>query len=155
MQSPEDVHRAFVTAWNQRDWTTFRALLHPDYTYTGADGKTIAGPDAGLAAGQMFAAAFPNAQTNIVMIHRSDSTSVGEFVTSGDQTGAFAGIPPTGRHVTLARCNIIDVRDGLVYRERDYTNLLSVMIQLGVIPAPGAQPAAPASGAQAAGASSS
>ena len=58
MASANEIHREFVAAWNARDFDKFKSMLDPEYTYTGSDGKTIPGPDAGVAAAEVFASAF-------------------------------------------------------------------------------------------------
>jgi len=51
MPSPEDVAREYLEAWNRRDWDSFKGVLDSQYTYTGGDGQTQTGPEAGLAVG--------------------------------------------------------------------------------------------------------
>jgi len=138
MATPGDIHKLFVQAWNARDFVTFRKLLAADYSYIGADGKELKGPDAGVAAAQGFAAVFPDAQTKIISMYDSGYVSVGEFITTGTQTNAFMGIPATNKSITVQRCNIITVSNGLITSEHDYTNLLSVLLQIGakVVPGP-------------------
>jgi steroid delta-isomerase-like uncharacterized protein len=138
LAQPSDLHRQFVQAWNQRDFNTFRALLHPDYAYTDCDGKVTPGPDAGVAAAQALLVAFPDAQTQITSMHTSGDLSLGEFVTKGTQTGVLNGIPASGKSVVVVRCNIIEVKDKLIFREREYMDMLGVLVQIGAVQAPGA-----------------
>jgi predicted ester cyclase len=58
-----------------------------------------------------------------------------EFTASGTQTGELSGIPPTGRSVSADVCNVVEVRDGKIYREREYYDVMGLMQQLGVAPA--------------------
>jgi steroid delta-isomerase-like uncharacterized protein len=143
MASPGDIHKLFVQAWNKRDFATFRKLLAADYSYVGADGKELKGPDAGVAAAKGFAEIFPDAQTKIISMYDSGNVSVGEFITTGTQENAFMGIPATSKSVMIQRCNIITVSNDLISSEHDYTNLLSVLLQIGatVAPPPPPQPA--------------
>ena len=46
------------------------------------------------------------------------------------------GIAPTGRQITIPVCNVMEVRDGKLYAEREYMDMLHMMQQLGVVPAP-------------------
>jgi steroid delta-isomerase-like uncharacterized protein len=138
MAQPSDLHRQFVEAWNKRDFTTFRALLHPEYTYTDCDGKVSSGPDTGVAAAQALLTAFPDAQTQIVTLSTAGDLSYGEFVTKGTQTGPLTGIPASGKSVVVVRCNVIEVKDKLIYREREYMDMLGVLVQIGAVRAPGA-----------------
>jgi predicted ester cyclase len=72
---------------------------------------------------------------------------VGDVVESGDDiawsvraagthTGEFMSIPATGRRVEFDSLNVGTFRDGLAYRHKVVMDLLAVMIQLGVVPAP-------------------
>ena len=137
MAQPSDLHRRFVEAWNKRDFTTFRALLHPDYTYTDCDGKVVPGPDAGVAAAQALLKAFPDAQTQIAFMSTAGDLSYGEFVSKGTQTGPLNNIPASGKSVVVVRCNVIQEKDKLIYREREYMNMLGVLVQIGAVSAPG------------------
>lgn len=56
---------------------------------------------------------------------------------TGTHLGELQGIAPTGRTVTARVCNVIEVKDGKIWREREYYDALSLMQQLGVIPAGG------------------
>ena len=137
MASPSEIHKQFVDAFNKRDFAAFRNLLHPDYTYT-SDGQVKQGPDAGVATAQGLLVAFPDAATQINVMREAGELSYGEFLTQGTQTGELMGIPASGKKVALFRCNVIEVCDNLIYRERDYSDMMSVLIQIGAMKAPGA-----------------
>jgi predicted ester cyclase len=50
-------------------------------------------------------------------------------------TGAFQGIPPTGKEATLTSTDIYRIVDGKIVEQWTEANMLSLMQQLGVIPA--------------------
>lgn len=52
------------------------------------------------------------------------------------QTGAFMGIPPTGRTATFAGIDIHSVREGRLAEHWHVIDMLSLLQQLGAIPAP-------------------
>ena len=52
----------------------------------------------------------------------------------GTHTGLLMDIPATGKAVEVPGCNVIEVRDGLIYREADYFDTGTLMQQLGVAP---------------------
>jgi steroid delta-isomerase-like uncharacterized protein len=137
--TPSELHRQFVASWNSRDFKTFRSLLHSDYSYTSSSGHMLHGPDAGVDAAQLLMGAFPDAQTEVASLHTYGNLSFGEFVTKGTHTGPLNSIPASGRLVTALRCNVIEVRDGLIYREREYMDMLSVLVQIGAVNPPGDQ----------------
>jgi len=130
------IAREYLEGWNRRDWARWRELLHPQYTYTGGDGQLQKGPEAALAIGQMFANAFPEGKLEIQRIHTVGDVAITEFVARGTHRGDLMGIAPTGRQITMPVCNVIEVRDGKIYAEREYMDMLHMMQQLGVAPAP-------------------
>ncbi|MDP9238368.1 MAG: ester cyclase [Chloroflexota bacterium] len=136
--SAKDVARASMEAWNKRDFARMRELMHPEYSYTGGDGQEQKGPDAGLAVAHMFADAFPDGRIDIVNIKEAGDTAMVEFVGRGTHKGELMGIAPTGKTLTLPVCNVMEVRDGKIYREREYMDMMTLMTQLGVMPAPAA-----------------
>ena len=46
------------------------------------------------------------------------------------------GIAPTNKKVSIPVCEIIELRDGKVYREREYMDMLHMMTQRGVAKMP-------------------
>ena len=142
MATPSDIHRQILDAWNRRDFEALRSLAHPDYSYTGGDGKEMkGGPDVAVNIGRMYANAFPDGKLEIKNVYVQGSTAICEFVARGTHGGELMGIAPTGRRVELSICNVMEVRDGKAYREREYMDLMHMMVQLGVVTAPGAQAA--------------
>jgi len=136
MSDAATIARDYLEAWNRRDWARWRELFHPAYSYTGGDGQEQKGPEAGLAVGQMFAAAFPDGKIDVQRIHAAGDTAIVEFVGRGTHQGDLMAIAPTGRSMTLPVCTILEVRDGKIYAEREYMDMLHLMQQLGVAPAP-------------------
>ena len=136
MPDASAIAREYLEAWNRRDWETFRGLMHADYSYTGGDGQEQKGPDAGLAVGQMFANAFPDGMIEVQRIHVAGDVAIVEFIAHGTHTGDFMGIAPTSRPMTLPVCTILTFRDGNIHTEREYMDMLHMMQQLGVAPAP-------------------
>ena len=57
-----------------------------------------------------------------------------EFTGRGTNTGELMGMPATNKGIDVIVCDVIEVRDGKVYREREYYDQLTMMQQLGVIP---------------------
>jgi predicted ester cyclase len=55
----------------------------------------------------------------------------------GTQQGELQGIPPTGKQVTLTGISILCLEGGKAVESRHSVDMLGMMQQLGVIPAPG------------------
>ena len=135
MSDSAAIARESTDAWNRRDWEKFRGLMHADYSYTGGDGQVQTGPDAGIALLQMWANAFPDGKIDIQHIHAvSDSVAIVEFIGRGTHQGDLMGIAATGRQMSIPVCNVIEVRDGKIYAEREYMDMLHLMQQLGAMP---------------------
>lgn len=133
MAQPFNIHSETAKAWNKRDYEQLRRLYHPDYVYTGSDGKEWGGgPEAGLAIARMFATAFPDGTLEVKRVLTEGDTAIAEMVGRGTHEGEFMGVPPTHRRVEVPICNVIEVRDGKAYREREYMDMLAIMTQLGV-----------------------
>ena len=43
-------------------------------------------------------------------------------------------IPPSGRPVEVVICNVMELRDGKIHREREYVDLMSILTQIGAAP---------------------
>jgi len=61
---------------------------------------------------------------------------------SGTMTGDFAGMPATGKRATWTEIHIGRVADGRVVEHWGLVQELGMLVQLGVIPAPGRVPVA-------------
>jgi steroid delta-isomerase-like uncharacterized protein len=136
MGNPADIAREYLEAWNRRDWKAYREFLDDQYTYTGGDGQTQRGPEAGVAVGQMFATAFPDGRIDVRQVHSAGDTAVVEFTGSGTHSGDLMGIAPTGRRISIPICDVVTTRGGKIMSEREYMDMAHMMQQLGVMPAP-------------------
>lgn len=132
----EKIARDYFDAWNRRDFDHARSLLRPDYIYSGGDGKQQKGPEAGIAVGQMYATAFPDGKLKIDRLYAAGDSVTVECTATGTHKGDLMGVEPTGRKVEVPVCTILELQDGKIRAERQYTDLLHVMRQLGVITAP-------------------
>ena len=138
MSSPASIHREIAECWNRRDFDGLRDLCHPDYAFTGGDGNEMAGgPETAVGIAGMWASAFPDGRLRVKRVYTQGSTATAEMVGHGTHAGQFGGVEATGRHVEIVICNVIELRDGRAYRERQYLDTLSVLTQIGAVGAPG------------------
>jgi predicted ester cyclase len=133
MADAASIHLEMFEAVQTFDFDRLRDLYHADYEYSGSDG-TVGGIDVGVGVAETYTRAFPDLTFAIDHQTSCGDTSVIELTARGTHQGELEGIAPTGKAVEVVVCNIIDVKDGKVYREREYFNALSMMQQLGVIP---------------------
>ena len=137
MHTPETIHKALLNAWNTRDFAAFRALLHPEYGYMGGDGMLkTGGPDVGIGMANMFATAFPDGQLELLNVCTGENRAACEFIARGTHNGELMGIPASGRPLNIRVANILELRDGLIYREHEYIDMVTMLTQIGAMPAP-------------------
>lgn len=69
------------------------------------------------------------------VIHEGDKLVV-RWTNSGTHVGNFAGIPPTNKAFSIAGIDIFGLRDGKLAEHWHVVDQLSLLQQLGIIPAP-------------------
>src|SRR4029453_17516351 len=112
-------------------------LYSPDYIghIVGAPGPVRGGE----ALKQMIAAyfaAFDIHYTSDFLIAEGDMVAAYDTFRF-KHVGTFQGIPPTGKEATITSTDIYRIVNGKIVEQWTEANLLSLMQQLGVIPAPG------------------
>jgi steroid delta-isomerase-like uncharacterized protein len=136
MSDAAAIAREYLETWNRRDWDHYREMMHSGYSYTGGDGQKQSGADAGVAVGQMFANAFPDGKIDIQKVVAAGDTAVVEFIGQGTHNGDLMGVPPTGRTISIPVCDVLEIKDGKIFSEHEYIDIMTMMQQLGVVPAP-------------------
>ena len=119
---------------NTKDIDGFRDLLHPDYTYRGADGVEHQGVDVGVGVVVSFTTAFPDLNLALRHQYTEGDVTIIEVTATGTHQAELEGIPATGKSVSVDVIDVVTVKDGKVLGEREYYDQLSMMQQLGVIP---------------------
>jgi steroid delta-isomerase-like uncharacterized protein len=137
MVAAKDIHRLVAEAWNRRNFEAMRELLDPEYSYTGGDGKQHeGGPDTGIAIAQMYAVAFPDGRLEVQRVYTQGDTAIAEMTARGTHGGELMGNAPTGKAVEITICNIMELRNGKIHREREYMDMLTLMSQVGAVNLP-------------------
>lgn len=88
--------------------------------------------------GYAYLAGFPDMDVTILDQFEEDGKVVSRVQWSGTHTGELLGIPATGRPFRNEEIAIDYVVDGQIKERWTVGDLLGMMQQLGVIPAPGA-----------------
>jgi predicted ester cyclase len=81
--------------------------------------------------------AFPDLHYTIDDSIESGDKFVTRLTASGTMRGEFAGMPATNKHATWTEFHIVRVNNDLVVEHWGLIQELGMMVQLGVIPAPG------------------
>ncbi|MDO8614484.1 MAG: ester cyclase [Dehalococcoidia bacterium] len=136
MPDPASIAREYVECVNRRDFDRIRQLLDSGYSYTGGDGQRQDGPQAAIDVVQMYTSAFPDVKSEIRQVHIAGDTAVVEFIARGTHQAELMGIAATGRKISMPICTVLDIKDGKITAEREYFDVMHMMQQLGVVPAP-------------------
>jgi len=83
----------------------------------------------------VFRGAFPGFETTIEDMVAEGDRVVVRHTHHATQTGEFAGIPPTGKRVTVSGIEILRLRDGQIVEFWHMDDFLGLMQQLGAVPA--------------------
>lgn len=132
MNDPKQLVEQFMKAITNHDYPKIREMLHEDYTYESSDGQREEGIEAGLARYEMLTSAFPDLQMDIRNMFADGNTVISEFINHGIHQGELNGIEPTYHPIALPSCNILEIKEGKIYADRDYYDNALLMHQLGV-----------------------
>jgi steroid delta-isomerase-like uncharacterized protein len=134
MNDSAGIMKQYQEAMNGHNIDKVRQLLHPQYTYTAGDGEKLVGIEAGVAVATMYLNAFPDLKLDVKRSIAAGDIAVSELIGRGTHKGEIMNIAPTGRKVAVPVCDIIEVRDGKIFAEREYFDSAIMMQQLGVKP---------------------
>jgi len=130
------IRRYFDELFNQGKVELIDALLAPDYVNhspgspdlpTGRDGVAIVVT--------ALRRAFPDLRYAIDDLVVGDDAVAARTTMTGTHEGDLFGLPPTGRRVRVAQHTIERFRDGRIVAHHRLTDDLSMLRQLGVLPA--------------------
>lgn len=114
------------------DFQKIDQLFHGQYFYTGSDGQKHSGPDARFDVAGLSLNAFPDLSYEIKQMYQSGNVVITEFIIRGTHQGEMLGIGATNRQIAVPACNVIEIREGRIYSEREYYDKVYLMQQLGV-----------------------
>lgn len=99
-------------------------------------GREFLGPDEIRTFYEDLFGAFPDLTPRLLHRYKDGAVVVDELVFSGTHQGTFLGIAATGKAVEVAASVIYEVGNGLLTREAAYWDVATMLIQMGVLPAP-------------------
>ena len=85
-----------------------------------------------------FRAAFPDYEYTV-----EDTLGQGDLIAQrvtghGTMKGPFLGMPPTGKQATWSELHLVKIKDGKVVEHWGNVDQLNMLMQLGLVPIPGA-----------------
>ncbi|MGH2616693.1 MAG: ester cyclase [Thermomicrobiales bacterium] len=104
-----------------------------------ATGVAYSGPEGIVAHIAEIRAGLPDAMMTVSNGFVGDDHAMLEYVFDGTYTGQLPGLPAgTGQPVTIRGAALFELMDDLIVREAHYYDAYAFLVQLGVLPAPGA-----------------
>jgi steroid delta-isomerase-like uncharacterized protein len=132
----KSVNLRWIQAFNERDWTTEAAYRTSDYVAHMSGMPMPLNNDAWNAFMVEFTQAFPDAQISVEASMAERGLVASRWTIAGTHGGSFQGVPATGRLISFAGCDFSRVVDGKVAEHWAQFDLMSVLQQIGALPAP-------------------
>jgi steroid delta-isomerase-like uncharacterized protein len=82
-----------------------------------------------------FREAFPDLKTQIGVMVAEDDLVAAHVTFTGTHKGEFLGIPASGTSISVTGTDIVRIRDGKAVEHWGVTDMLSLMQQIGAVPA--------------------
>ena len=94
------------------------------------------GPSGYLSIIGMMRSGFPDIQWTLEEIVSEGDKLAARFVMNGTHKGAFFGVPSTGKEIKVRASNFYKFSNGQIVEEYGQPDMLSLLQQIGAIPAP-------------------
>jgi steroid delta-isomerase-like uncharacterized protein len=132
------VQRLFEEVFNQKQLDRADELVAPDYLDHGA----VPGQGPGLEGAKqqrwaMYFAAIPDLHATIDDLAAEGDKVVVLYTVEGTQQGELSGVPPTGKRFRISGISIYRLAEGKIAEQWEQMDMLGLMQQLDVLPAPG------------------
>ncbi len=111
-------------------------LFGPNHIEHGVYPGMPSGVEAVRAFFSMLFAGFPDMQTTILDTIAEGDKVVVRASNEGTHTGAFLGIPATGKHTKMSYIDIFRIADGKIVEHWVEADQMGLMQQLGLVPPP-------------------
>lgn len=130
------VVRRFVEAMRTGDITTLIEVVAPDFLDHDPMPGQAPGAQGLAETGMAMAGAFPDLDLEVLHVVAEGDLALVRLRYTGTHQGELQGIPATGVHATWTGSNIYRVSGGQVTEGWANLDLISLLQQLGVVPAP-------------------
>lgn len=135
----ENTARQLYDAFNSRDFERALSFVAHDAEFEVVPfGLKLRGQDGFRQFLQMWATGFPDAKVDVTSLFSTGDRVCSEFTGHGNNTGPLDSptgrILPTGKHMSLKFCEVLQFRNGKVVQAHTYFDVASMMSQLGLLP---------------------
>jgi len=133
MSQVEEVLHGIYEAINTGDLALLDKFVAPDYVEHSEGFRGVEPFKQQIAA---FRAAFPDLLVSVDDLLIDGDRFASRTTVTGTHTGDLMGMPATGRHISVEAVDLGHIENGQAKDRWGGLNMYSMLIQLGVIPAP-------------------
>jgi steroid delta-isomerase-like uncharacterized protein len=127
-----DIAKKYFDAWNTHDADAIVKTFADNGTYCDPTTGEISG-DAISAIAKRLWDVFPDLSFEIVSIAEAGAGKVvAEWIMKGTNAGAFQGLPPTGRAISLPGADVIEIKTDRIKSLKGYFDTRTIPEQLGL-----------------------
>lgn len=132
------VMELFVRFINTGDSSLGETIISPDVVfYAPTSPEPMHGFKGYTDVLNMMRGAMPDVKWTVEEVIAEGDKVMIRFTMNGTQTESFMGMSATGKTIKVTAMNIYELKNGKIIREHGLPDLFSMLIQLGVLPAPG------------------
>ena len=111
-------------------------LIAPDAVFHAPGMPPLRGPDGYLALLGMLRSGFPDVQWTLEDTVSEGDKVAARFTMRGTHTGAFMGIPPSGKRFSVTSMGIYRIANGQIVEEHGLPDMLGILQQIGAVQPP-------------------
>jgi steroid delta-isomerase-like uncharacterized protein len=138
-EEAERIMQRFGDILNQNDLSIADEILAPDFYANFIGLPPMTSRDAWKAMVGGFLAAFSDFRLTVGQGLIEGEYAAGNWTWSARHTAEFMGIPATGKSVEVRGLGLYRILDGRVVEEQVIEDMMALLMQLGVVPAPAAE----------------
>jgi steroid delta-isomerase-like uncharacterized protein len=111
-------------------------LIASDAVFHAPGMPPLRGPDGYLALLGMLRSGFPDVQWTLEDTVSEGDKVAARFTMRGTHTGAFMGIPPSGKRFSVTSMGIYRIANGQIVEEHGLPDMLGILQQIGAVQPP-------------------
>jgi steroid delta-isomerase-like uncharacterized protein len=136
LDANKNIVRAFVAAWNERDFDRFDILMADDAVLAVGGMSVPCNPAGTRAIATEWTAAFPDWQFELLGLIAEGDRVVAHVPYSGTFTKPISGVAPTGQFARVDEMVIFRIAEGKVAEAWEVYDEAGMWRQLGAVPPP-------------------
>lgn len=129
------MHRFLEEVFNKKNLAAIDEFIAPNQVDHTLPPFLPTTPEGTKRAIGMYLKAFPDLHLTVEDMFAEGDKVVTRFTSRGTQKGAFVGMPPTGKQVTVSTIVIARIAEGKIVEQWGLDDQMGMLQQLGLIPA--------------------